>query len=69
MRIFFLLLFSTLFLSAALSAQSVTSLSGITQDPSGGIIPGVSISLTQIDTGAERVAVSDSQGRYVFSQV
>jgi Carboxypeptidase regulatory-like domain len=52
-----------------LSAQGLTSVSGTTNDPSGAVIPGVSVVLMNVDTGAERTVVSDSQGRYSFSQV
>jgi Carboxypeptidase regulatory-like domain len=69
MKILVSLLLFVLFLIATLSGQSVTSLSGTTKDPSGALIPGVSISLISADTGAARATVSDSQGRYTFSQV
>src|SRR5580700_1469440 len=49
--------------------QGLTSVAGNTKDPSGAVIPGASVVLMNVDTGAERNVVSDSQGRYSFSQV
>src|ERR1700679_872747 len=56
-------------LAGMLSAQGLTSVSGTTNDPTGAVSPGVSVVLMNVDTGAERTVVSDSQGRYSFSQV
>jgi hypothetical protein len=55
--------------AAMLAGQGLTSVSGNTKDPTGAIIPGVSVQLANVGTGAERNQVSDSQGRYSFSQV
>ena len=49
--------------------QGLTSVSGSTQDPSGAVIPSVAVVLANVGTGVERNDVSDSQGRYSFSQV
>ncbi|MGD0779014.1 MAG: carboxypeptidase-like regulatory domain-containing protein, partial [Candidatus Solibacter sp.] len=46
-----------------------TSLSGTVADPSGAVIPGATISIVNIETGAPRDAVSDAQGRYTMAQV
>ncbi len=56
-------------LAAMLPGQGLTSVAGTTKDPTGAVIPGASVVLTNVDTGAERNVVSDSQGRYSFSQV
>jgi len=56
-------------LAAMLPGQGLTSVAGTTKDPSGAVIPGASVVLANVDTGAERTVVSDSQGRYSFSQV
>jgi carboxypeptidase family protein len=69
MRNIRLLLFLGLGLAAMLSGQGLTSVAGTTKDPSGAVIPGAAVSLMNVDTGAERSVVSDSQGRYSFSQV
>jgi hypothetical protein len=55
-------------LTAALLAQS-SSLNGTVTDPSGNVIPNVSIVLTSQDNGAERTALSDSRGHYEFDQL
>jgi hypothetical protein len=56
-------------LAALMCGQGLTSVAGTTKDPTGAVIPGVSVVLMNVDTGAERTVVSDSQGRYSFSQV
>jgi Carboxypeptidase regulatory-like domain len=56
-------------LAAMLPGQGLTSVAGTTKDPSGAVIPGAAVVLMNVDTGAERNEVSDSQGRYSFSQV
>ncbi len=48
-----------------LEAQLTTAtLSGTVTDASGGVIPGVSISVLHVETGSVRTAVSDDEGRY-----
>ena len=58
-----------LVLSACLDAQSLTSLSGTVTDPSGAVIPGASLTLTNMANGSQRKTSSDSSGRYSFPQV
>ncbi|MEP6536868.1 MAG: carboxypeptidase-like regulatory domain-containing protein [Bryobacteraceae bacterium] len=64
---------SSIFISCAfvcsLLAQSLTSLSGTVTDPSGAVIPNASLTLTNMGSGSQRQAVSDSNGRYSFPQV
>lgn len=55
--------------AATLFGQGLSSVSGIVKDPSGAVVPAAKISLTNSDTGATRTGVSDSAGRYQFSQV
>lgn len=57
-----------LFVCASLYAQT-TSLTGTVTDPSGAVIPGATITITNIDTGAAREATADKQGSYTLSQV
>src|SRR5450759_4343365 len=64
----FLGIASLLCFSAALFGQT-TSLSGTVADPSGAVIPGATISIVNIETGASRDAVSDAQGRYTMAQL
>ena len=49
-------------------AQS-SAVSGVVTDPSGAAVAGATVNLTNIDTGVNRAAVADPQGRYQFSQV
>ena len=52
-----------------LYGQALTSLTGTVSDPSGAVVPGVSITIVNDATGAKRSAVSDSVGRYSLLQV
>ena len=47
-------------------AQGTAQLSGTVRDESGGVLPGVSITVTQTNTSAIRTAVSDETGGYVI---
>jgi hypothetical protein len=57
-----------LLLGSALLAQN-SSLNGVVSDPTGAVIPNVAITLTNQDTGVQRAATSDGQGRYTFDSV
>ena len=60
-------LLSFLFLAAAAFGQSGSaSLTGIVQDTSGGVVPGASVVIRNVDTGVETRAVSSSTGSYTF---
>ncbi len=52
-----------------LCGQALTSLSGTISDPSGAVVAGAAITLTNLQTGAQRHDKSDSAGRYNFQQV
>ena len=48
-------------------AQATTGrISGILKDTSGGVLPGVTVTVTETRTGFVRTDVSDAQGTYVF---
>jgi len=47
-------------------AQGTAQLSGIVKDPSGAVLPGVEVSVTQTATGAKRTTVTDETGNYVL---
>src|SRR5262245_12669379 len=49
--------------------QALTSLSGSVSDPTGAVVPNVSITLEDTRRGLSRPAVSDEVGRYGFPQV
>ena len=52
--------------SALASAQATAQLSGRVTDESGGVLPGVSVTVTQTDTGFTRSTVTDDSGTYVL---
>lgn len=61
---------SLLALSALGMAQSTTAtMSGRITDQSGGVLPGVQITITNIATGVKRSVTSDESGRYVAAQL
>jgi hypothetical protein len=60
----FLLLASLLIPSA--HAQTSASLTGVITDRSGGVIPGVTVKVKNVETAAVRIATTDSAGRYRF---
>ncbi len=51
---------------AAALAQTNAQVSGRVTDASGAVVPGVDVTLTNIDTGVVREAVSNDSGAYVF---
>jgi len=57
-----------LFIPAFASAQagSTAQISGAVKDQSGGVLPGVDVTVTQVETGFTRSAVSDDNGGYVL---
>ncbi len=57
-------------LPAALGAQSSNaSISGLVRDSTGAVIPGVTLSAFNVDTGVSRQTVSNSEGRYLISDL
>jgi outer membrane receptor protein involved in Fe transport len=71
-RTLFRLLASTalVVLAAASSARADVTrfdLSGTVVDGTGGVLPGVTVTLKNVDTGFVRSAVTDDQGRYTFT--
>ena len=59
----FLLLIPTF---AAAQAGSTAQIAGTVKDDTGGVLPGVTITVTQTATGFTRTAVSDETGGYVL---
>src|SRR5262249_9124529 len=58
------------FISAAIAlGQATTSIRGILTDPSGAVIPGVSVTLENIGTNASRNTLTDETGTYQILQV
>ncbi len=49
----------------AAHAQTVTgTITGIVKDASGGVLPGVTVTMTQAETGRQESVVTDAEGRY-----
>jgi hypothetical protein len=67
-RPMFAVMLCTLFLCSAAFGQSVNyttgSLAGIVRDSNGAVLPGVTVTVTNLDTGLTRTAVSDRDGAY-----
>jgi hypothetical protein len=61
--------FLTLGLAATSFAQAGGSLTGTVKDPSGGVIPGVTVTLMNTALGNQLAAVTDGQGVYSFPNV
>src|SRR5260370_6947674 len=53
---------------SALLSQSATTgaVSGIVTDPTGAIVPGPTVTLTQQNTNVTQTTTTDSSGRYLF---
>jgi hypothetical protein len=58
----------SLLLSGMLFGQT-TSITGTVMDPSGAVVPTATVTITNLNTGATRTDVADSQGRYTIAQV
>ena len=57
--------FSAVFTAATAFAQiSTGKIVGLVQDSSGGVLPGVSITIRNVDTGTSRDAVTNDRGQY-----
>jgi hypothetical protein len=56
-----------LFAACSLSGQAVTSLTGLVTDPTGSVIPGAAITLTNTEINTTRETVSDDEGRYTLA--
>ena len=55
---------------APAAAQPLTSrVEGTVRDESGAVVPGASVTMTQVDTGVARNATTDDRGLYLFPQV
>ena len=59
--VFFLLLVSA---NAFAQAGATAQISGVVKDASGGVLPGVTVTATQTDTGLKRDATTETDGSY-----
>jgi hypothetical protein len=65
-----LALLSVLFCSCLMFAQTnTTSLTGVVADPSGAVVPGVSISVTNAASGFTQKTQTKSNGEFAFEQI
>ena len=53
----------------AQGGSNTTTLSGVVVDPSGGVLPGVTVEAKENATGVTYTAVSDDQGRFAISNI
>ena len=54
---------------AAAWAQSTASINGAVKDPSGAVLPGVEVTVTQAETGLKRTAVTNETGAYTLTNL
>ena len=57
---------SVVLMSGVARAQGTAQLDGTVRDESGGVLPGVTVTMTQTDTGVMRSAVTAANGSYVL---
>jgi hypothetical protein len=69
MRIAGLSVLLLILLTPFLFGQAFTSVTGVVTDPSGGVVPGATITIVNTQTGGQREAVSNETGAYTISQV
>src|SRR5687767_15948062 len=50
-------------------AQATAQMSGTVRDESGAVLPGVTVTVTQTNTGLVRTAVSDESGGYLLTNL
>ena len=68
--ILFLLSMVWAFLPAAVKAQTSTAtLNGTVRDPSGAVVPAATVTLTNIDTGVQRVTETTGTGNYAILNI
>ena len=59
----------TIFAAQSVLAQTAGSLNGTINDTTGAVVPGATISVTSIETGAARTATSNDEGFYTIQQL
>jgi hypothetical protein len=66
MRVFLLTLLSTLWLSGSVAAQTTSTIAGRVLDQSGGVLPGVAVTVRDLGTGFTRTVTTGSEGRFTI---
>ena len=51
------------------AAQATAQISGTVRDSSGAVLPGVTVTATQTETGFSRTTVTDAEGLYVVASL
>jgi hypothetical protein len=64
-----LVLVVVLFVSVALNAQDFASITGVVTDPTGAVIPDVSVTLQNPQTGVMSKGVTNASGSYTLNQI
>jgi hypothetical protein len=64
-----ILVLAGLLVGASAWAQATAELNGRVTDESGGVLPGVTVTVTQTDTGFTRSVVTEANGLYVISNL
>ena len=60
-----LLVAASLTAAGGVDAQTITgTITGTVKDSSGGVLPGATVTMTQVDTNRQQTAVTDAEGRY-----
>ena len=65
----FVLLCLLVIISPVHGQLNTATLSGTAADTTGGVLPGATITLTQVDTGRVRTTITNDEGRYVASSL
>src|SRR5207247_2123061 len=60
---------AALFSGTAYAQLSSASVTGVVRDPSGSVVAGVKLALTNLDTTVKHTAESNSAGNYVFLSI
>lgn len=61
--------FALVFLFGSTALAQITSLQGRLTDPTGGVLPGSEVTVTNLATGVQRTTITDELGRYLFPQL
>jgi hypothetical protein len=64
-----ILILILLLIASASWAQGTAQLSGTVRDESGGVLPGVTVTATQTNTGLVRTTVTDGAGGYLLTNL
>jgi protocatechuate 3,4-dioxygenase beta subunit len=63
------LIFCMVAASPAWSQAATAAVTGTVSDPTGAVIPGAEVTVTQASTGVIRTAVTDATGKYLIAQL